>query len=341
VEGRLLDLDDAVAEVRSGRPLLIAGDERLLAALPDGLWIGGTIPYFMTEDGGQMTKDRLFVQKLPDQLTSVRVETYPTDRLHEIPGDCYDNGFSVVILPGFSSAHERYAFEAASFPGLFVHPIVGWVAGVHLDEMGAAQPVVFAGGRRSEDAAVVLHADLPEELRATANILNLFGLGQGPTLTFTETGISPATVLVDGEPRSFAEHLRSVGHDTRLPLVGSYFGAGANVSFRDVPDDDGPVTLWAPVAAGATYRLAAPIGDYVTEFVAQMPVGAQPVFACNCILNYVHSELEGRRTGDVVGPITFGEIAYELVNQTIVYLTVTSTDEEDEDDCVGCGFAHD
>ena len=46
-------------------------------------------------------------------------------------------------------------------------------------------------------------------------------------------------------------------------------------------------------------------------------------FTCNCILNYVHSSLEGRRTGDVVGPMTFGEIAYQLLNQTLVYVTVS------------------
>lgn len=27
--------------------------------------------------------------------------------------------------------------------------------------------------------------------------------------------------------------------------------------------------------------------------------------------------------GDITGPITFGEVAYQLLNQTMVYLTIT------------------
>jgi hypothetical protein len=37
-------------------------------------------------------------------------------------------------------------------------------------------------------------------------------------------------------------------------------------------------------------------------------------------LNYLYSGLEGRNTAPFVGPITFGEIAYQLLNQTLVYL---------------------
>ena len=46
------------------------------------------------------------------------------------------------------------------------------------------------------------------------------------------------------------------------------------------------------------------------------------VFSCNCILNYLYSELEGKKTGSFVGPITFGEVAYQLLNQTLVYLKI-------------------
>jgi len=43
-------------------------------------------------------------------------------------------------------------------------------------------------------------------------------------------------------------------------------------------------------------------------------------FACNCILNYLYGKLEGKKTGDITGPITFGEIAHQLLNQTMVRL---------------------
>jgi Family of unknown function (DUF6976) len=72
------------------------------------------------------------------------------------------------------------------------------------------------------------------------------------------------------------------------------------------------------------YYHARPVRDYVDAFVSALPtaIGDRIVFGCNCVLNYVHSSLEGRKTGNIVGPMTFGEIAYQLLNQTMVYLTV-------------------
>jgi hypothetical protein len=112
-----------------------------------------------------------------------------------------------------------------------------------------------------------------------------------------------------------------------LPLVAHELGEGGvriNVSFQSTDAARGEVRLFAPVFAGVRYRHARPVRDYVDAFVSALPtgIGHRIVFGCNCVLNYVHSALEGRRTGDIVGPITFGEIAYQLLNQTMVYLTV-------------------
>lgn len=46
------------------------------------------------------------------------------------------------------------------------------------------------------------------------------------------------------------------------------------------------------------------------------------MFSCNCTLNFLYSELEGKRTGQLVGPVAFGEIAYQGLNQTLVYLQI-------------------
>ena len=46
------------------------------------------------------------------------------------------------------------------------------------------------------------------------------------------------------------------------------------------------------------------------------------LFSCNCILNYQYAELEGEKTKGFTGPVTFGEVAYQLLNQTMVYLTI-------------------
>lgn len=49
-------------------------------------------------------------------------------------------------------------------------------------------------------------------------------------------------------------------------------------------------------------------------------MGKNIVFACNCILNHTYGHMEGHRLGTLEGPVTFGEVAFQLVNQTLVYL---------------------
>jgi hypothetical protein len=110
-----------------------------------------------------------------------------------------------------------------------------------------------------------------------------------------------------------------------LPLVADYCGSMVNVSFQAVDEKAKTVALYAPVFKGVEYRIAEPVSDYVREFSARIPEGSlQPVFSCNCILNYLYSELEGKKTGSITGPITFGEIAYQLLNQTLIYLEIRS-----------------
>jgi hypothetical protein len=322
---RLFSVSETAEKIRAGDRLLLAGDDALLSQLPAGAWIGGTIPYFMAPEGGTVTRDLIYVDELPAQVTDVKVATYGPSDLANLPADGFANGFTVVILPATSEVHARYAAEAPEYPHLFDRPIVGWVSGVHLDDLGEASPRVFAGGgdSGSDSTAVALHAQLPDGVLAAADIVNLFRQGDGPALTFDTTGFEQDEVNVAGVPRVFAEYLREVGHDTRLPLVADYFGAMVNVSFQAVPEDASPVALYAPVFEGVEYKLAAPVGDYVSEFESHLPVGlASPAFSCNCILNFLYSELEGKRTGDIGGPITFGEVAYQLLNQTLVYLTI-------------------
>ena len=56
--GRAADL------IRAGKYLSIGGDEQALRQLPAGNWIGGTIPYFMANDGGKISRDQVFVHEI-------------------------------------------------------------------------------------------------------------------------------------------------------------------------------------------------------------------------------------------------------------------------------------
>lgn len=320
--GRLLTVAEAAQRIASGALLSIAGDEACLRALPRGNWIGGTIPYFMDEAGGQVSRDRVFVTALPGVAADIRL--YDTVGIAGLCVDAPANGYTLLIIPAFSAVHSLYARRAPDFEDMFVKPVAGWVAGVHLDELGRVEPLVVDGrsGRFSAEHAVAIHVTLADEDYATVEIVNVMQPAAGAELRFPETGFSAARCLVDGVEQDFAAWLQRSGADLRLPLVADYCGARVNVSFKGINAAEGCVEFYAPVFDDVVYRLAAPVADYPAALQAALPAGARADFACNCILNYVHGGLEGRRAGNFFGPITFGEVAYQLLNQTLVYLHV-------------------
>ncbi len=316
--------DAVAAMIRSGRQLLLAGDEAVLAALPHGQWIGGTIPYFMAAQGGIHTRDRIYLTELP-QGVRAPIRTYDAAGLARIAQDHPGRGFTVLLVPAFSDVHTAYAQNASTLPGIFDRPVVGWVSGVGLDEIGRISPKVFDGtsGTASATAAVAMHVELPPNQHASVDIVNLFSQGDGDRIGFTEKGFSARTAEVNGKTVNFAEYLTAQAVDTKLPLVADYQGAMVNVSFQNVDASKGEVTFYAPVFPGIAYRIAAPVHDYVASFANQFSSEGPPLtFSCNCILNYVYADLEGRSIGRLAGPMTFGEIAYILLNQTAVYLTI-------------------
>jgi len=323
----LIDLAHASNLIRSGMALFVAGDEALLAKLPKGDWIGGTIPYFMDAAGGVTTKDFVFVTEVPAAASALRIMWYTEGELARIPADAADNGFSVIIIPATSAAHISYARNAPNYDGIFMKPIIGWISGVHLDDLGKISPKVFNGrtGESSDSKAIVMHASLPADKLASIGIVNLFRPGKGEAISFETEGFSVGECLVGDAKVNFAEYLTANKIDTRLPLVADCCGSMVNVSFQAVDQKAGTVALYAPVFKGIEYRIAEPVKDYVREFSAKIPEGSlHPAFSCNCILNFLYSELEGKKTGSITGPITFGEIAYQLLNQTLTYLEIRS-----------------
>lgn len=321
----LMPIADAAERIRQGKYLSIAGDESALAQLPRGHWVGGTIPYFMTDAGGCTNRDRVFVTEIPVFGESPRLRLCDLDALPMICHKAPDNGFTLLILPAFSEVHERFAHDAPNYEDMYLKPLAGWIAGVHLDDLGKRTPKVLLGetGEMSDRLAAVVDVPLPPQKMARIDIVNLFKPGDGDAITFTEAGFSAERCLVNGQPAIFSDYLAARNIDTRLPLVADYCGAMINVSFKAVVTTERRVDFYAPVFPGQVYRIAAPLDDYVAEFQAAIPAGIDGlVFSCNCILNYLYSSLEGRRTDGMTGPITFGEIAYQLLNQTLVYLSI-------------------
>jgi hypothetical protein len=321
----LWNLEQTSQAIRNGEVLSLAADETLLSKLPQGSWIGGTIPYFMGDEGGQISRDKIFATRLPCKLSQVSIRSYATQDLENILRDAPDNGFSIVIIPATSEAHSAYARSAPAFEGMFLKPIIGWISGVHLDDLGKVSPKVFDGrtGLASSDRAVVLHATLPDNKIATMGIVNLFSQGKGDSIKFPQTGFSASRCFINGTERNFADYLIEKQIDTRLPLVADYCGAMVNVSFQAVDKDKQIVSFYAPVFDDVEYRIAQPVTDYVSGFQAALPqMNGDVTFSCNCILNFLYSELEGKKTAHMTGPMTFGEVAYQLLNQTMVYMQI-------------------
>jgi len=318
----LTTLENTIASITAGQRLILAADESLLAKLPKGNWIGGTIPYFMDEKGGIMDKSRIFVTEVPKEIEEIRIKAYDQNALSGIPKDAFENGVSFIIIPATSQSHIRYAQNAPDYPDFFLHPIIGWISGVHLDDLGKIKPKVFNGmdGSSHDDAAIVLHGKLPSSMNANIGVVNVFEQGSGDVLTFEHQGFTVKDCFVNGSRKNFATYVKEKNIDTRLPLVADYSGSLINISIQTVKSDS--VDLYAPVFSGVRYRFAKVIDSYMKRFGEALPKNVTPAFTCNCILNYLYSELEGKETKGMYGPITFGEIAYQLVNQTLVYLEI-------------------
>jgi hypothetical protein len=326
LQPQLYSVEATTTAIESGKVLWLAGDEKLLTQLPKGRWIGATIPYFMSNDGGQTTKDKIFVHELnPEFAQRIGIKFYNTGTIHNITKEAPENGFSILLLPALTDIHLQYAQNAPDYEDMYIKPVIGWVAGVHLDDLNTAKPRVFNGGtgENSTDTAVVMHVTLKPGKSANIGIINTQEQGDGDTFEFQQTGFSTNKVLVNGVEQNFADYIVKNEIDIKQPLVADYSGAMINVSFQAVDKDNNVVSFYAPVFRGVEYKLAKPVHDYVHDFIDALPKLDHAVtFSCNCVLNYLYSELEGKKTPPMFGPMTFGEIAYQLLNQTMVYLVI-------------------
>jgi hypothetical protein len=323
---QLLSLPETIRLIKSNAALAIAGAPRALRALPPGRWIGGSTHYFVSSQGGLKSDDRLFVTELTG-LGGVTFRCYGADEVEGITADTPETGFSLVIMPAASSSLQAFAQKGHQSAALF-KTVVGWVAGTDLDG-GATAPKAFVidgrDGTTHEDAVIAAHVVLPPGRVAAIQILNPFESRGGPTLRFSELGFAATHCLVDGKPAALADFLREQGYDNgRLPLIGDFGGAAINVSIRAIDPRSGSVEFYAPVFPDIDYHLARPLNNYAQAFAEKTKElsGAPAAFGCNCILNYVFGELEGRPPIHPPGPITFGEVGYQLLNQTFVMLTI-------------------
>ncbi len=302
-------------------PLHIAGTEVMLRALPKGLWVGGSTEYFMSAQGGTVSGNRFFVTEFPYSFSA---KAYGVSDIKNVAADAFDNGFSILIIPFDSAVQKEYAENAAGYRDMFMKNITGWISGVNLD-IPSQTPIAVNGmtGEVFTDKAVALHLEVPQDKTVSMNIINILSQDESsPLIEFENVGFSATHCLVDGKKTVLADYIAKNKIDTKFPLVGDYSGSGVNISIKAI--ENGVVSFYAPVFSGIKYRMAKPVANYAKEFKARIAKldNSNAVFSCNCILNFLYGELEGKNLEAFSGPITFGEIAYQLVNQTLVYVTV-------------------
>ncbi|EQC48776.1 hypothetical protein M899_3324 [Bacteriovorax sp. BSW11_IV] len=317
--------EEVIDLINTGKNLLIAADEALFKGLPKGNWIAGSIPYFMGDEGGACIRDKYFVTVLPTECKSVSIKQYKSNELEKITDDYPKNGVSFIIIPATSETHIKYANEIMTYPSLFNSPLVGWISGVHLDDLASVKPIIFNGAtlEPSSEDAIVMHVELDDAYAAQIEIINLFKQGDGDTIEFPNDGFVIDNALVNGESVNFYDYLTSKNISLEQPLVADYSGAMINVSFQALDHEAKKVNLYAPVFQNTPYKLATQVANYEKEFTAEVNShNVSPIYSCNCILNYLYAELEGKKTGEIKGPMTFGEIAYVLLNQTMVYVSL-------------------
>jgi uncharacterized protein DUF6976 len=309
--------------IAAGESLFLAGSRRALAQLPRGNWVGGTISYFMTEEGGLEAEDSIFVTPVPSFALEAKSCDYGADELDRLYKEAPEHGFTFLALPASTRVHQTFAEKAPSFDGFLLRPMVGWVAGVRVDRIGVDTPAVFNGrtGEALEDRCAALHVTLPANKIADLDIVNIFESGDGEPIQFEKAGFHVSDCLIGGKQTNLADFIIANGISTEFPLVGDYNGSLINVSFQKVDAAARAVELYAPVFPGVDYRFAKPVLDYAGAFAGEVTSEeGHAEFACNCILNYLYGKLEGKKTGSVTGPITFGEIAHQVLNQTMVRL---------------------
>jgi hypothetical protein len=318
-------LEEAKKMIADGKLLHVAADESLLGQLPAGKWIAGTTPYFITEKGGITSKDRLFIDEIVGAV-NFKTVIYDKKNILDISKDAYPNGLSFLIMPFASEVAVFYAKEAPNSETLFMSPVIGWISGFDLSTDSSAKVFDGVNGKSYSDKAVVLHVCLPEDSIASLGIVNIFGIDEkDPRIEFTEDSLSVNKCLVNGKEVVFADYIAKNSIDTRLPLVADYNGVLVNASIKAIAENK--VELYAPVFTGKEYRFASKINDYAASFIENLKglKNAKPVFSCNCILNYLYGELDGKATLPFAGPVTFGEVAYQLLNQTLVYAEIVKS----------------
>jgi hypothetical protein len=322
----LFNVEDANVLINRGTKLVFAGSHKLLQLLEEGNWIGGSTYYCISAGKGIGDKDFLFVQEIPDYCEETKIKYYNKDSFKNVYHDMYDNGFSIVLIPFESNTHFKYPIEVVNYPLFATKPLVGWIAGVPLNDEKKLKPSVYDGQNKGfyDDGAVVMHVKLPDNKLADLKVVNMFELTYGQVLEFKEEGFNIKNVIVNDREYNFVDYLKENNIDIRFPLVGNIASTIPTiVSFKEIDEKEKVVRLYAPLYKNIKYKLAKAEGNYYDMLIKNIQKENNFVLPVICILHFLYGDLANKLSHEIPdAPTTFGEIAHILVNQTLTYLSI-------------------
>lgn len=329
-----MSIDAVNRLIKENRTLLICGEEECLSQLNTGNWIGGTIPYCMsTEGGGIIGAQAVFVTDFTSETIAFKINSYEKEGLNQLLDDRFLDGFTYILMPGFSEIQEHYGLNMGNQSSLFDVPTMGWVTGVYLEEIGSKTPKVIDGrtGTVFENRICALHCQLPEGMYAELDIINIYKQGKGDVFRFTEDGFSCSDCLINDEPGNLAAYYIENDINRTLPLVANYSGVAINIDIQNVDVENKRMSFFGPLNTVYDYTVAEYVENRYEVFCEKLPTDSSNIIcSCNCISSYLNIGMEGKHSGGIVGPFTFGEIAYVLVNQTMVTLSIINADNKSE-----------
>ena len=315
----LFSVEEVAAMILDGKKMTVAGDAKLLAQLPKGDWIGGSTPFFILQQGGRVTShDKLFVNQLPNFVTETVIKEYDETNIRDIFIDGQQNGFTVLIIPYNSPIYLEYTLNATKYKNFAAHPVCGWVSGQPLEVIQTEKSYTASGTDSNiyTEKAVAMHVSLPENKFAEIHIYTPYQQGDGDIITFDYEGLTLKDAFINGERRNFAEYLREINYNESIPFTADYCGAPISVVTCYISEDE--VLMAVPVFKSLEYRLSTIDKNIVEPSMSDDKI----VFSVTCVGFFIQPELCQQYLKKMNGPVVYGEIAYQMVSQTTVYVTI-------------------
>lgn len=323
MKSKLFTLKEATDLIKQGRLLVIAAAEKLLTQLPDGNWIGGSNPYLLGEGGGMYSEEMLYLKDFTDVAIDFKMCSYDASSIANITTDAFENSMIVAVFPAFTEVLTEFSVKSPEFENQYINPLLGWVSGAAFEKMGIESPTVYIGSKKKfSDKAVALHIQLPSNKVGRIEIVNPYEPGDGDIITFEHDGWTNQECFINGVRTNLYDYLQKRG-DLYLPFVADYSGAMINVAIM-LDNENKKVNWFAPAFKNTEYRTARHVKtdyiQYLTDKVAHE--SSELEYSYSCLYNYFNFALEKKPVPGLVGTFTFGEIGYQLLNVSFVYLVI-------------------